>query len=174
MSKIEWNEVTWYSKGLAIILFVATFAVAFALGEQWGVAHYFDTPAVTETATTTPTAPAKTTTTSTPAPAPAHTPTTASKALVVGKSEVVNGTTILVIELTEDSRCPSDVQCIQAGTVRVRAAIDSYNKDFNFILGVPQTVGGATITLKSVTPASRTSRTTLIPSQYTFTFSVTK
>ena len=30
--KIEWNKVTWYSKLLAIIVFVATFALAFKLG----------------------------------------------------------------------------------------------------------------------------------------------
>ena len=30
--KIEWNKVTWYSKLLAIIIFVATFYVGFVLG----------------------------------------------------------------------------------------------------------------------------------------------
>ena len=32
---IEWNRVTWYSKLLAIVVFVATFAVAFNLGILW-------------------------------------------------------------------------------------------------------------------------------------------
>ncbi|MEI6281058.1 MAG: hypothetical protein WCP17_03625 [bacterium] len=31
---IEWNKVTWYSKVLAIILFVATFCIGFKLGER--------------------------------------------------------------------------------------------------------------------------------------------
>ncbi len=32
MKKIEWNKVTWYSKLAAVIVFVATFVVAFNLG----------------------------------------------------------------------------------------------------------------------------------------------
>ena len=32
--KIEWNKVTWYSKVVAVVLFVATFYVGFYLGEQ--------------------------------------------------------------------------------------------------------------------------------------------
>jgi hypothetical protein len=34
--KIEWNKVTWYSKLLAIIIFVLTFYVGFILGNQNG------------------------------------------------------------------------------------------------------------------------------------------
>ena len=34
--KIVWNKVTWYSKLLAVIIFVATFALAFYLGMQYG------------------------------------------------------------------------------------------------------------------------------------------
>jgi len=33
---IQWNKVTWYSKLLAVILFVLTFYVAFSLGASWG------------------------------------------------------------------------------------------------------------------------------------------
>ena len=32
---IQWNRVTWYSKLLAIIIFVGTFAIAFCLGASW-------------------------------------------------------------------------------------------------------------------------------------------
>ena len=32
--KIEWNKVTWYSKLLAVILFVLTFYIGFGLGKQ--------------------------------------------------------------------------------------------------------------------------------------------
>ncbi|HVW82555.1 MAG TPA: hypothetical protein VHC68_01240 [Candidatus Paceibacterota bacterium] len=34
---LEWNRVTWYSKLLAVLLFLATFAVAFALGREYGL-----------------------------------------------------------------------------------------------------------------------------------------
>jgi hypothetical protein len=33
--KIEWNRVTWYSKLAALVVFLATFAVAFNLGALW-------------------------------------------------------------------------------------------------------------------------------------------
>jgi uncharacterized membrane protein (Fun14 family) len=32
--KIEWNKVTWYSQVIAIILFVAVFALGFYLGTK--------------------------------------------------------------------------------------------------------------------------------------------
>jgi membrane-bound inhibitor of C-type lysozyme len=32
--KIEWNKVTWYSKLIAVILFVLTFYIAFNLGKE--------------------------------------------------------------------------------------------------------------------------------------------
>lgn len=36
MSEIEWNKVTWYSKLLAVILFVAVFFLGFYLGAEFG------------------------------------------------------------------------------------------------------------------------------------------
>ena len=36
---LEWNRVTWYSKLVAVLLFVATFAGAFYLGIAWEEAH---------------------------------------------------------------------------------------------------------------------------------------
>ena len=36
MKKIEWNRVTWYSKLLAVVVFLVTFGIAFCLGAQWG------------------------------------------------------------------------------------------------------------------------------------------
>ncbi len=37
--KIEWNRVTWYSKLLAVVVFLATFVVAFNLGILWEQAN---------------------------------------------------------------------------------------------------------------------------------------
>ena len=34
-TNIEWNRVTWYSKLAAVVVFVATFFVAFNLGISW-------------------------------------------------------------------------------------------------------------------------------------------
>ncbi len=35
--KMEFNKVTWYSITLAIVLYVATFCIAFYLGAQFGI-----------------------------------------------------------------------------------------------------------------------------------------
>lgn len=91
----------------------------------------------------------------------------------LGETATIHGTTITALELLEDSRCPVDVQCIQAGTVRLRAAIDAYNRDFIFTLLQPQTVGNATVLLSSVIPAERRSTETVASSDYRFTFTVT-
>ncbi|MDO8482159.1 MAG: hypothetical protein Q7S75_03730 [bacterium] len=98
----------------------------------------------------------------------------ATGTLAVGANATINGTTIGVLGLAEDSRCPRDVQCIQAGTVRVRVSIDSYNKDFTFTLNEPQVVGDATVTLVSVIPAQKYSTQTVQLSDYRFIFTVSK
>jgi hypothetical protein len=91
----------------------------------------------------------------------------------LGRSTTIQGTTITPLELLEDSRCPVDVQCIQAGTVRLRASLDASNRDFIFVLREPQTVGSVSVVLTSVTPAERRSTKTIAPSDYQFTFAVT-
>ena len=103
---------------------------------------------------------------------PSETSGSTGNALAIGASATINGTTIGVLELIEDSRCPADVQCIQAGTVRVRASIDTYDKPFTFSLGKSQVVGDATITLVSVLPAQKFSTQTVQSSEYRFTFTV--
>ncbi|MDD4358313.1 MAG: MliC family protein [Candidatus Pacebacteria bacterium] len=37
--KIEWTKVTWYSKILAIVIYVGIFFLAFYLGAKWGEAN---------------------------------------------------------------------------------------------------------------------------------------
>lgn len=90
--------------------------------------------------------------------------------LAIGGSTVVNGTKITALALVQDSRCPVDVQCIQAGTVQVKIAVDALNSSYTLTLGQSQTIGGAVITLVSVTPA-KNSKVTLAPSDYSFVFS---
>lgn len=102
----------------------------------------------------------------------AQCPAPSANGISIGSQTTINGTTIGVLELLEDSRCPVDVQCIQAGTVRVRASIDSYNKDFTFTLLKSQVVGNVTITLASVVPAQKNSKQTVQLSDYRFTFTV--
>jgi hypothetical protein len=112
-------------------------------------------------------------TSTTPTPTPVSTSAT-STPIAIGKSATVRGTTIGVLELVEDSRCPVDVQCIQAGTVRVRVAIDAMNRDFIFTLGQLQVVGTSAITLVAVNPIEKNSKKVVPLSDYRFTFTVYK
>ncbi|MFZ2886730.1 MAG: hypothetical protein WA021_02820, partial [Minisyncoccia bacterium] len=84
---------------------------------------------------------------------------------------------IMPVEVVEDSRCPQDVQCIQAGTVRVRASVtargDAEAQDVMFELGVPMTLGLDQVTLVSVEPAPK-ANAQIAPSDYVFTFTVVK
>lgn len=82
---------------------------------------------------------------------------------------------ILPISIEEDSRCPSDVQCIQAGTVRVKIQVISGMGTSTSIvkLGSAFTTEGESITLTSVTP-DKNSKAQLTPGNYHFTFTVVK
>lgn len=66
------------------------------------------------------------------------------------------GLTINPREVVSDSRCPKDVQCIWAGTVEVRAAVETKvaHGEHVFKLGEPKTVGDLTVTLVEVRPKS--------------------
>jgi len=93
----------------------------------------------------------------------------------LGAGETGLGVKITPIEVLEDSRCPADVACIQAGTVRVRASIESggQRSDGVFILGIVETRESETITLVSVEPAPFAGRS-ISPSDYRFTFGIEK
>lgn len=92
--------------------------------------------------------------------------------LAVGESKTVGDTTVGVLELLEDSRCPIDVQCIQAGTVRVRSAVNALSRDFVFTLNEPQEVEGKVVTLIDVQPRAKYSNKPVSTEEYHFTFSV--
>ncbi len=78
-------------------------------------------------------------------------------------------------ELVSDSRCPSDVQCVWAGTVEVRTVIFSKvaHGEHVLTLGKPQTFGDYTVTLTKVTPEKNSTYTAPI-SSYRFTFEIKK
>jgi len=54
---------------------------------------------------------------------------------------------VVPISIVEDSRCPVSVQCIQAGTLRVRAKVMPSKTEATFTLNEPVSVAGKTITL---------------------------
>jgi hypothetical protein len=85
------------------------------------------------------------------------------------------GVTILPLEVTEDSRCPSDVTCIWAGTVRVRARVtyDTGESEHTFTLDEAIATDGVEMTLTDVKPETVSTRQ-IMPGEYSFTFVIKK
>ncbi|HYJ30983.1 MAG TPA: hypothetical protein VEW25_11650 [Allosphingosinicella sp.] len=50
-------------------------------------------------------------------------PSAASATLRLGETARIGGLAVRALRVEEDSRCPSNVQCIQAGTVRLAVAL---------------------------------------------------
>lgn len=92
----------------------------------------------------------------------------------IGDQAAFAGISIRPTAVIEDSRCPADVQCIQAGTVKVNVAVELDNgarRQETVTLGETTSVGGFAVTLKKVTPQKpRTG--TVKASDYEFTFEV--
>mgnify|MGYP006958842234 CR=1 FL=1 len=67
----------------------------------------------------------------------------------LGEKYEARGASAMVTEVVEDSRCPSDVQCIQAGTVKikVKGSYKFISKSVTMILGQPFTYNGYSVTL---------------------------
>ncbi len=102
--------------------------------------------------------------------------TGSEKQLTVKLGDVLEayGVKATVAEVAEDSRCPKGVQCIQAGTVRVRIAgkYGLLSKSIVFTLGQPQSYKGHSVVLSSVTP-EKVAGKTINPGDYVFTFTHT-
>lgn len=93
----------------------------------------------------------------------------------INRSVTGLGVTITPLNVLEDSRCPVGVTCIQAGIVRLSAKVrlDQQGTESaeTFVLGVPVSIMGGTITLEKVSP-SKTQNDEILPSQYEFVFKV--
>jgi hypothetical protein len=85
------------------------------------------------------------------------------------------GVRITPTQVVEDSRCPNGVQCIQAGTVRVRATLVSGLGTATpvFVLDKPITTETEIVTLVAVSPVP-TKDVTITNKDYVFTWKVTK
>ena len=82
---------------------------------------------------------------------------------------------ITPLSVEEDSRCPSDVTCIQAGTVRLQIQVVGTAGTSTSIvkLGQAFTTQGMNIILTDVTPI-KNSKINIKETEYRFTFTVTK
>lgn len=99
------------------------------------------------------------------------TPNTATVETKLNEKVSPLGEGITVLSVIEDSRCPTDVQCIQAGSVRVSAKVESGSgiATQTFTLNQPITTESEVITLVSVLPEKK-STITIKPTDYKFTF----
>ncbi len=93
--------------------------------------------------------------------------------LSLGQEGDIGGFSIAPLRVEEDSRCPSDVVCIQAGTVRLSLAVQVIGSDSAQVttisLGTSLTIDGHTIILQEVQPHP-TAGTLIGAGQYRFVF----
>jgi hypothetical protein len=101
-------------------------------------------------------------------------PETESTVAVLKQRIMTNAMHITPLEVVSDSRCPIDVQCIQAGTVTVRALVEvgANSETVVLTLNKATTFVGKRLTLVSATPA-KSSKQVILPTDYKFGFEVT-
>jgi hypothetical protein len=91
----------------------------------------------------------------------------------LGQSITVARRVVTPRAIVEDSRCPSGVQCIQAGTVRLQARVQrgAQASVATVGLGSPADIGGAWLHLAGVCPYPQVSRA-IAPADYRLTLVV--
>jgi len=94
--------------------------------------------------------------------------------LKLGETGFFGPERITPISLDEDSRCPTNVKCIWAGTVRLKVSVYPSARDHAYFvtLGQPTAVEGGTLLLEKVLP-QRTSTAQIPPNHYLFTLRYT-
>lgn len=129
---IEWNKVTWYSKVLAMVLFVATFSLAFYFGQEFEKLKLMS-PVESIKVYNVP----------------------AEVTLSVNQSAKIGDLIITLNSVQNDSRCPLDVQCIQAGSVNTNVTFTISGKTISQNMSsdeVPQEYGKYKISIAGVEP----------------------
>jgi len=93
----------------------------------------------------------------------------------VGEGASAFGIKIVPQEVLEDSRCPVDVTCVQAGTVKVKTLLTNGADESAqiFELNIPIIIGTAEVTLIDVSPQTE-SDLTIKPGDYVFVFEIKK
>lgn len=161
-----------------LLLLLATYFFSGSSSKEMTTTTNEDTSIVsttTTTKTTQVTQPKKTTTTSPakPTPAPTQTTTTNSNYISIGQRVLLNGIYVTPVQVTYDSRCPVDVQCIQAGTVELGVLLENGGNTQNVIISLakPFAFDGKTVTLTNVSPA-KVSTKVITASEYKFLITV--
>ena len=148
---IEWNKVTWYSKFIAVILFVGIFWLGYVLGNQAGM---FAQESLE--------------------PNPVVLSDTNEVTLGVGETGQISTLLLTLNSFEQDYRCPLDVSCIEAGAVVVHLTMTEGSNSVtrNFPSDeTPYEFGNYEISIVNVTPDARSGE--VIPEyEYQITFRV--
>ena len=91
----------------------------------------------------------------------------------IGQMAYLNGLRVRPLQVVEDSRCPTNVQCVWAGRVRLLAAVElrggSEELRTTLTLGEPMHVADGALRLVAVTPQKKAG-TEIDARSYRFTF----
>ena len=95
--------------------------------------------------------------------------------LSVGQTLQTNGMAVTLSSITNDSRCPVDVSCLQAGTVNAHVTIvfPKETKTMDLSLHVPVDFGDYDVTVTQVTPMKH-SKQEIKARDYKVTFLISK
>jgi hypothetical protein len=98
-----------------------------------------------------------------------------SNQLHVGQSKNINGIQVTLNSIIQDSRCPIDVQCIQAGNITANLTLKSLDNVtlIQMISNQVYTFDSRSISITTVNPAAH-SKTVINPKEYIVGFEVSK
>lgn len=98
-------------------------------------------------------------------------PTPAGPTAGFGQVAYSNGVRFRPLQLLEDSRCPTNVQCVWAGRLKVRTEVSGsgWTQTRDLELGVPQAVAEYRVALISAEPPKQAGAE-IDPRAYRFTF----
>jgi hypothetical protein len=154
---IQFNKVTWYSKLAALVVLIVTIFLGWYI-----YAQYKEVSLMNESISSPPSSNGAVT-------------TSGEVALTVGGFATFDGLQITFDKIIQDSRCPVDVMCIQAGTVTAQVTLRSGGKvqQANLVSDkVLYRFANYAIYLLHAAPAPH-SKVEIDPNNYTIVFHVT-
>jgi hypothetical protein len=88
--------------------------------------------------------------------------------MALGQTANIDGPRIKIVKILEDSRCPINARCIQAGTVKLQILWlrPDGNQSMELILGQAKPMADGTITFTSVTPGRMAGGPEIKPTDY--------
>jgi hypothetical protein len=92
--------------------------------------------------------------------------------VALGQTAYVDGPRIKIVRILEDSRCPINARCIQAGTVKLQILWlrAQGNQSLELVLGQAKQIADGTITFTSITPGRIAGGPEIKPADYRFSF----